>query len=338
MVNKLTTRREFAALSLATAAAMGIKSTFAQDSTPAASPTGEWSFTDLEGKTLTLPQAPTRIAANIVTAAALWDLGIQVTALYDWTSQAYPDGDHIAWGNINPEEVMILSDGDGNIIAEELITADVDVIFAQTFELGNPDQTNGIPAKVLDAINAIAPVMIVTDMEAADINVDRIVTLAESLGADLDAPEVVAMREAYEAKLEEFRTVAAEQSDLVTLFINAGPAELYVAGPKDVSDLKFLGSLGLQFANIDSPAATDYWETLSAEQALLYPADVLYMDVYSTLKTAEDLLGEPAFSAMPAAQAGQVGTWQRDYPASYEGVTNFLEEILIPLRDAEKVI
>ncbi|MCA9833962.1 MAG: ABC transporter substrate-binding protein [Thermomicrobiales bacterium] len=337
MTHRLTTRREFAALSLATATALGMKGAFAQDSTPA-SPTGEWSFTDLEGTTITLPQAPTRIAANIVTAAALWDLGIKVTAVYDWTSSNYPDGDHIAWGNINPDEVIIIGNIGGNLEPEELAAAEIEVLFAQTFELGDPESTNGIPVDMYDTINTIAPVLIVTDMEAADVNVERIVALADSLGADLDAPEVVAMREAYEAKLEEFQQVTAEKSDILTLFINASASELYVAGPKDVSDLKFLGSLGLQFANIDAPAATEYWETLSAEQALLYPADVLYMDVYSTLKTADDLMAEPAFAAMPAAQAGQVGTWQRDYPASYEGVTGFLEEILIPLRDAEKVI
>ncbi|MCO5214791.1 MAG: ABC transporter substrate-binding protein [Thermomicrobiales bacterium] len=328
-------RRHFAALSVASAAVLGGQRTLAQS---AATPGGEWSLTDLEGTELTLPEAPTRIAANIVTAAALWDLGIKVTAVYDWTSSAYPDGDHIAWGNINAEEVQIISNLDGNIEPELLIAADVEVLFAQTFELGDPESTNGIPVDMYSVINEIAPVLIVTDMEAADVNVERIVEIAGSLGADLEAPEIVAMREAYDAKLEEFKTVAAEQSDILTLFLNASASDLYVAGPKDVSDLKFLGSLGLQFANYDSPAATDYWESLSAEQALLYPADVLYMDVYSGLKTADDLMAEPAYAAMPAAQAGQVGNWLRDYPASYQGVTGFLEEILIPLRDAQKVI
>src|SRR5687767_2063778 len=45
----------------------------AQNATPA---TGEWSYTDVLGNTVTLPEAPVRIVANIVTAAALWDLGI----------------------------------------------------------------------------------------------------------------------------------------------------------------------------------------------------------------------------------------------------------------------
>ncbi len=328
-------RRRLAGISLSTAAAVAATRTFAQaPATPAATPTGEWTYTDLDGTTVTLTEVPTRIAANIVTAAALWDLGIKVVAVFDWTASAYPDGDHIAWGNIDVSQIQIVSNVDGNIEPEFLIAADVDVVFTQAFE----SQLNGIPDDQLDVFNEIAPVLVITDQEPADIQVDRVVALAESLGADLDAPEIVAMKDAYDAKIEEFRTLAAEKSDLLTLFINADAADLYVGGPEGVADLRFLQGLGLQFANADSAAAGDFWESLSAEQALLYPADVLYMDVYSMLKTAEELMAEPAYSAMPAAQAGQVGTWIRDYPASYEGVTGFLELILEPLRSAVRVI
>jgi iron complex transport system substrate-binding protein len=73
------------------------------------------------------------------------------------------------------------------------------------------------------------------------------------------------------------------------------------------------------------------------EQALLYPADLVYSDIYSTLLTAEELQQHAIFATMPAVSAGQVGLWQRDFPVSYAGVTAFLEDILAVLRDAEKV-
>ncbi len=306
----------------------------AQDASPAA---GEWSYTDVLGTTVTLPQQPVRIVANIVTAAALWDLGIEPVGVFDWTVSNYPDGNHIAWGNVPADRVVNVGNVDGNIEPEMLLTLDPDIVLTQTFDPTDPAQTNGVPPDLLDQINAIAPVLVVTDMASTDVLVDRLVELGASLGADLEAPEVVAAREAYEAKVAEFQQIAAEKADLTTLFGNFDAELIYVGGPGGVSELEWLGGLGLSFANADSEMAGEFWEELSAEQALLYPADVIFSDVYSVLLTAEDLAGEPVYAAMPAVAAGQVGLWNRDFPVSYAGVTAFLETVLETLRTAEKV-
>ncbi len=42
-------------------------------------------------------------------------------------------------------------------------------------------------------------------------------------------------------------------------------------------------------------------------------------------------------SQHPAVKAGQGGPWLRDLPLNYQGLTTFLESVLEPLRDAEKV-
>ncbi len=306
----------------------------AQDASPAA---GEWSYTDVLGNTVTLPEPPVRIVANIVTAAALWDLGIHPVGVFDWTVSNYPDGNHIAWGNVPADEVVNVGNSDGNIEPEMLLTLDPDIVLTQTFDPSDPSLTNGVPPELLEQINAIAPVLVVTDMASTDVLVDRLVDLGASLGADLNAPDIVAAREAYEAKTAEFQEVAAEKASLTNLFANFDPSLIYVGGPKDVSELIWLSTLGLNFANADSEKATEFWEELSVEQALLYPADVIFSDVYSVLLTAEDLAGEPVFAAMPAVAAGQVGLWNRDFPVSYAGATAFLETILETLRIAEKV-
>jgi iron complex transport system substrate-binding protein len=306
----------------------------AQDASPAA---GEWSYTDVLGNTVTLPETPVRIVANIVTAAALWDLGIQPVGVFDWTVSNYPDGNHIAWGNVPADQVVNVGNVDGNIEPELLLTLDPDIVLTQTFDPTDPSQTNGVPADLLEQINAIAPVLVVTDMAKTDVLVDRLVELGASLGAELEAADVATAREAYEAKIAEFQQVAAEKSGVTTLFANFDAALIYVGGPKDVSELQWLTDLGLDFANADSEMATEFWEELSAEQALLYPADVIFSDVYSALLTAEDLAGKPVFAAMPAVAAGQVGLWNRDFPVSYAGATAFLETILETLRTAEKL-
>lgn len=141
----------------------------------------------------------------------------------------------------------------------------------------------------------------------------------------------------YDAKVIAFREVAASKSDLTALFMNFDADAIYAAGPQGVAELEFLGSLGLQFANADSPESGAFWETLSTEAALKYPSDVLYNDVYSTYQTLEELQEQPVLDAMPAVATGQVGAWKRDFPVSYAGLTDFLEVILATLRTAEKV-
>ena len=272
-----------------------------------------------------------------MTAAALWDLGIEAVAVFDYTATAYPDGDHIAWGNIDVSKVVNVGDVDGNILPEDLLTVKPDVILTLTFDPGDPSQTAGVIPDMAEAIGQIAPVLVVTDMASTEIQLQRLVDLGASLGADLNAPATVEAQERYGAKVREFQAVAADKADLAVIFANVDADAYYVGGPRGVAELTSLSGLGLPFANADSPDAGEFWETLSLEQALTCPADVFYNDVYSAFQTIEDLRAQPGVGSIAAIQAGQVGEWLRDFPVSYEGVTTFLETILGPLRDAQRV-
>lgn len=319
---------------LATQATPGVN----PDSSPAASPVGgEWSYTDVMGTTVTLPGAPKVIAANLIPAAALWDLGITVDAVFDWTASAHPDGDHIAWGSIAPDAVANVGDADGNILPEDLLKIHPDVIFAYTFDPADPSGISGIVPEMWETLNQIAPVLVVTDNASTEVQLQRFVDLAASLGADVNAPAIAAAREAYEAKVAEVQSVIAAQAAIEVIFADVDPDAFYVAGPKNIAELKCLTSLGMSFANADSSEADEFWETLSLEEVLKYPADIFYNDVYSVWTTLEDLQSQPATGAMPAVQAGQVGEWLRDFPVSYAGIAAFLDAVLVPLRDAQRV-
>jgi iron complex transport system substrate-binding protein len=336
--NRITRRR---ALSIAGGAAAGLaagKAFAAQEASPAASPAGgEWTYTDVLGKTITLPERPVRIAANLVTAAALWDLGIQAVAVFDWTASAYPDGDHIAWGKVDASAVANVGDADGNILPEDMLVAAPDIILTLTFDADDPTQVGGVPVDLAERMEQIAPVLVVTDMASTELQLERLVALGASLGADLEAPGIVEAKAAYDAKVAEFQEVAASKSDLKSAFMNFESELIWVGGPGGVAELQFLQTLGLVFANADSPAAGDFWEELSAEEAIKYPSDIIFTDVYSTFRTAEELQTQPVFAALPAVEAGQVGAWDRDFAVNYTGITDFLETLLVTLRDAEKV-
>src|SRR5690606_17405914 len=74
-----------------------------------------------------------------------------------------------------------------------------------------------------------------------------------SLGADLAAPGIVAAEEARAARVEEFRTVTADEADLASIFITFDPDYISGGEPGGVAELQFLGSLGLSFTNADTP-------------------------------------------------------------------------------------
>lgn len=311
----------------------------AQPASPEASPVAsDWSFTDILGTTVNLPERPVRIAAVINTAAALNDFGIEPVAVFGWTATNYPDGDHVAWGNLDPANVAIVSDGDGNLDVEALLAADPDLIVTWIWDKDDPAVSMvGIPPEITDALESVAPVIVINQGDANDVELGRIIELSTVLGADVRSEQLVADRNAFEGLSVEANTLAAQKSDLTLLFASYNPDEFFVASPDYVGDLGFVRNLGFTLANDGSPDATVYWEPISPEEAVKYPADVLFIDAYGAWTTLEDLQGHPTLATHPAVASGQVGIWNRDLPLSFVGQARFIEELLAPIRDAEKV-
>ena len=307
-----------------------------QEATPTG---GEWTFTDVLGKTVTLPQRPQRIAADISTAAALWDFGVEAQTVFGWTAVNHSDGDHVAWGNIDLDQIEIVGDAEGAVEVEALLAQQPDLIVTWIWDKDNPASSHvAIPEDRIEQVAGIAPIVLLTQGDPNDIELGRIEAFAASLGADLNSPEIVAQRAIYDAKKAELEALAAEKSDLTVLFASYGSEDrIYVAGPGYVADLGQARDLGVKLANDGSPTSTTYWEELSLEQALYYPSDVIYIDQYGVWTTLEELRAEPTISQHPAVKAGQTGPWMRDLPVNYQGLTAFLESVLGPLRDAGKV-
>ncbi|MFT4041081.1 MAG: ABC transporter substrate-binding protein [Thermomicrobiales bacterium] len=328
-------RRRFVMSAAALAALAAAPISARGQATPVA---GEWTFTDVLGNTVTLPEKPQRIAAAINMAAALWDYGVEVPTVFGWTATHFPDGDHVAWGNIDVDKVTTLGDADGNVIVEDLLAQQPDLIVSWLWDKDNPASSQvAIPEELTEQVEGIAPVIYLVQGDANDVELGRIEAFAAAMGADLDSPEIVAQREAYEAKKAELQEVAAAQSDLTVIFASFGEDRLWVAGPDYVADLGQVRDLGVKIANDGSPTSESYWEELSLEQALKYPADVLYIDQYGALTELEALQAQATVGQHPAVLAGQAGPWKRDLPLNYQGLTAFIESVLEPLRDAEKV-
>lgn len=307
----------------------------AQTGTPAASPaSGEWTFTDDAGKTLTLPRRPQRVAADLNAASALWDFGIRPVAVAGWTVNT-----DASWGNVDratPNITLGAETSEPNL--EDLLALGVELFVTITWGNNddNPYQWSFPDPAAYARTNALVPVIGISGTGRADKNMLRFAELAGLLGADLETPELAAAQAAYEQRAAEFTRVASEKADLTSLFIYADGEFEYVAYPPIWADLAMYQAMGLNIIVPDAPPG-DYWEELSPEQASKYLSDVVFQSTRLGVFTLEQLQSHPTYGQLPAVKAGQVGPWNQDFIQSYQGLTAAFETLLGPLREAKKV-
>ena len=151
------TRRQIlaGAAGLAAGLALSTKGS-AQESTPASPASGEWSFTDDKGVTVTLPAQPERIVADVNAAAPLWDFGIRPVAVFGWNATETGDfGD--AGGNVDPATVEIVGVTAEPIQPEKVIVADPDLLITITWTPDDPTDYWSIDPAILDQLRRSPP-------------------------------------------------------------------------------------------------------------------------------------------------------------------------------------
>lgn len=329
------TRRDIIGATTALAGTAALSATgHAQETSPAA---GEWTFTDDKGVTVTLPQMPQRIVADVNAAAPLWDFGIRPVAVFGWNATETGDFGP-AGGNVDPTAVEIVGNVTEPIQPEAVAAAAPDLIITITWTPDDPEEYWSIDVPLLPQVQPIAPLIAISATGMADANTERFAELAGALGANLESPELAEAKAGYEAALAGFPAQAAEKSDLEVLFVFVGQDEkIYIANAPDWADLTLYESLGLNIVKPDADKDA-FWEELSMEEALKYPADVIMSSTRPNTLTVEQLMAHPVFGLHPAAKAGQMGLWNQDFIMSYEGMTAALEATLGPLLAASKVI
>lgn len=324
-----TTRRSF--IGAAAASALTFSSGRAQ--TPAA-PDSAWSFTDDRGVTVTLPERPTRVIAQVNSAATLWDFGVRPVGVFG--PQVLTDGtkDPLA-GNIDLDAITSVGDGWEEINLERFLALDPDLIVSTTW-----DPSEGwLWGLGDDEVNAqaeqIAPTIAISLVgQSAEEVIGRFADLAAALGADLDAPEITAAREQFAAASDDLRQAIAEKPALLVAFVAGSPETLYVEGARTGPDTRHFNDLGLQ---IKQAEADPWYLELSWEQVgQLADVDLILNDAREAAGyfTVDQLMAQPTFAALPAAKAGQIGPWRVEYVMSYQGFTSVLEELAETIRAA----
>lgn len=291
----------------------------------------EWTYTDGAGKTVTLPEPPTRIIAHVNAAAALIPLGITPIGVF---LDGPPSVDRAAQG-LDLDGVEIVGRGWYELDAELVLTLGPDLILTEWWPRENFYGGAVGDAAIIDRIEGIAPIVGPAQVSSVVTLIEDYAALAESLGADLDAPELLADKAAFEAALARFKTAVAERPGLTVMAASPSASGISVAAPAEFGELADLASWGLDLVVPATDPGSSY-QTLSWENAGLHAADIILLDDRWGDRTAEDLVAQPLAQRLPAVAAGQLGDWPAGWIRSYRVYAEQLDKLttLIKRSDA----
>ena len=323
-------RRKLIAGALAAVALAGMPS-LTKAQTPVSS---GWSFTDDKGNAIELAKQPVNVIADLIAAAALWDFGIRPVGVFGWDVRA-DDTFNVAGGRVDASAVEIAGNETTPFDLERAAVLAPDLIVTLTDGSGDPNLYWSIDPELVDRARRLAPIAAINSSRRLDLVVARFAELAGALGADLASEELATAMTNADAAAAAFKTGVAASDGLSAMFIFATPDQLFIANPKVASDLIYFRELGLSIPDLDVED-TDYWETLSWEQSLKYPVDLVFYSTRGSLG-ADELKAHSAFSAHPALLAGQLAPWNGEEPLSYIGIETTLTNTLASIESATKV-
>jgi iron complex transport system substrate-binding protein len=302
--------------------------------TAAASGSG-WEFTDDLGNSVTLEEAPTRVAGLNDVLSSLWNYGIEPVAAWGQTSIE----DDVAFEGKDLSGVEIVGTSYGQIDLEQLAAADPDVIVASVYPTdseGTIDEESPLygfeSIEQQEQVAEIAPsIGIVWGGSAADV-IERTAELAGALGADLDGDLVAGAREDYEAASAALTEAAAGGVTVLPVYATEGDGWWMAKAPDDPS-LHMYEDLGVEFVD---PGGEDYfWNAVGWEEVPNHPSDVLLYSLRFSMGP-EEVAAQPTAALLPAVQAGQLYPWKylgMDYVAQ----AAYMTELAGWLTEAQKV-
>jgi iron complex transport system substrate-binding protein len=317
-----TSRRLLGGLLALTVVSVSACSSDGGGDTAAASESG-WEFTDDLGNTVTLDEAPTRVAGLNDVLSSLWSYGIEPVAAWGQTSIE----DDVAFEGKDLSDVEIVGTSYGQIDLEQLAAADPDVIVASVYPTdseGTIDETSPLfgfeSIEQQEHVAGIAPIIgIVWGGSAADV-IERTAELAGALGADLDGDLVTAAREGYEAAPAALTEAAAGGVSVLPVYATEGDGWWMAKAPDDPS-LHLYQDLGVNF--VDPGGDGYFWNSVGWEEVPNHPSDVLLYSLRFSM-SPEEIAAQPTAALLPSVQAGQLYPWKylgMDYVAQAEYMT-----------------
>ncbi|MEV3935962.1 ABC transporter substrate-binding protein [Glycomyces sp. NPDC049804] len=292
---------------------------------------GPFSFLDERDQTeVELERAPTAVVAFTGLAAALYDYGVEVAAVFGPTTLADGSPD-IQAGRMPVEKLTVLGNAWGEFDVEKYAQLNPQLIVSHYYE---GFDLWFVPEERLEEVEALAPgIGIEVSKPTLDQIIDRHAALAKALGADLESEANAAGIERFGAAMASipdayFEIQQATGREYRVMAVGAWPDGLYVANPPMFNLLGKCVELGVDFVVPDDPDQNGYWELLSWENVDKYEADAIFLDIRTGNIDPETLVADyPTWAALPAVQAGQVYRWNGEPIYSHVGGAVELERI-----------
>lgn len=292
---------------------------------------GPFSFVDeRDQEAVELDHVPGKVVAFTGLAAALYDYGVEVAAVFGPTTLADGEPDLQA-GRMPVEDLTVLGNAWGEFDVEAYAAVGPELLVSHYYE---GFDLWFVPEERLEEVQALAPgIGIEVSKPSLDQIIDRHAQLAEALGADLDseanADGIERFGAAMAAVPERYAEVqAATGHEYRAMAVGAWPDGLYVANPSTFNLLAKCVELGVDFVVPENPDQNGYWELLSWENVDKYAADVIFLDLRTGNISPEQLVADyPTWAALPAVRAGHVFGWNGEPVYSHVGGAVELERI-----------
>ncbi|RRO20735.1 ferrichrome ABC transporter substrate-binding protein [Saccharopolyspora rhizosphaerae] len=296
---------------------------------------GGWTYTDDRGITVSRPERPQQVVAQVSAGAALQDFGVEIAGTFG--PLVRDDGSvEPEAGGLDPRQVVdVTGAGYGEVNLERLASLHPDLLVS-----GKYAEYPGLWHLVEDQEQKVVEIVPTLGVQQSGIALPEAIgkyrELARALGADVDSPAVEADEQAFHAAAGRLRDIGtrmkAEGKSI--LAVGGTEQEFFVVVPARNPDLAYyVEELGLPITTPRNPdqAGGGYFERLSWEKAGAYPADVYLWDARSASMPPQQMKQNPVFAATPAAAAGRFAAWEAVAPmsfSSYAGIMNRLADQL----------
>jgi iron complex transport system substrate-binding protein len=290
-----------------------------------------WTFVDDRRHTVSLRKRPTRIVAYSTAAAALHQWGVTPVGVFGDNPREDPVLAGFPWG-----ESDIVGSVYGEIDTAKLRSLKADLIVSQWYPPPADSPLFGFKDLTQQRrIGSRVPIVGLSGHPIATKQIDRFGDLARELGSDTTTGEFERARAAFVKAAANLSVVARRKSNLRIIGVSGEQSTMYVGKLADMGDLRFYRNHGVPL--VSAHTSDPYWDRFNWDQAAKYPADGILYDSRAYALPLRQAKKIPAFAALPAVRANQVGGWLTDPPPSYQAYTEVMNDLATMIADWRKV-
>jgi iron complex transport system substrate-binding protein len=280
-----------------------------------------WTFVDDRKQTVRLSARPTRIVAYTTTAVALRQWGVTPVGVFGDNPREDPVLAGFPWGKSE-----IVGSVYGEIDIAKLLSLKAELIVSQWYPPPADSALFGFKDLAQQKqIGAQVPIVGLSGHVIGSKQIDRFGALARALGSETMAGAIVRARAAFLRAGASLSGIARRKSNLRIIAVSGDQNTMYVAKLSDSGDLAFYRHRGVPLVSAQTSDA--YWDRFSWDQAGKYPADGILYDARPITLPLRQAKHIPAFAALPAVRANQVGVWRADPPPSYQAYTVAMNDL-----------